>query len=293
LTVWPNVETWEGLTRLANTDVSTIAESMNGVPFLAEQSMYLPSRDGSLGGGVAASGATAPALQWYFAEGATAAPLESYLLIANPDAQRAARVRATYWRGDGASFEREFVVEPLQRYTVAVAAESFAGVPGQPLANAASVAARVTSDNGVPIVAERSVWWAANPSSGSWTEGHRSFGMPTPGTSWAFAEGEVGGPQDTDTYVLVLNASDTDGSIRVKALPESGSPVERTFPLQARARVTVSMRAAFPELLNTRFGLLVSSLGASPAPIVVERSMYTNDRVPLRTGTASAGVRLQ
>ena len=133
----------------------------------------------------------------------------------------------------------------------------------------------MTVTNDVPIIVERAMWWPGP----AWHEAHNSPGTIVTGTAWALAAGMVttaaGGW--ADTYVLVANTSGSDGDVRVTLLFEDGgAPAVRTFRVVANSRLTVNVRAEFPEALDRRFGALVESLGDAPAQIVVERALYTD-----------------
>ena len=55
------------------------------------------------------------------------------------------------------------------------------------------------------------------------------------------------------------------------------APQVRTFTVPASSRFNVDLATVFGSAVaNARMGALVESLGASPAPIVVERAIYTN-----------------
>ena len=71
-----------------------------------------------------------------------------------------------------------------------------------------------------------------------WTEAHNSPGATATGTRWALAEGEVGGPQSAETYILIANTSATAGSARVTLYFEDGTSASRTFALLPRSRRT-------------------------------------------------------
>jgi hypothetical protein len=108
------------------------------------------------------------------------------------------------------------------------------------------------------------------------------------------AEGEVGGPSGTETYVLIANTSATAGSASVTLHFEDGSTVQRVYSLQANSRSNVAVAADFPTAAGRRFGVIVESLGASPAEIVVERAMYSSvGGIVWAAGTNALGTRLQ
>jgi hypothetical protein len=113
------------------------------------------------------------------------------------------------------------------------------------------------------------------------------------GARWALAEGEVGGPQSADTYVLIANTSAFAGSARVSVFFEDGATAERVVSLAPTSRTTLGMAATFPETIGRRFATVVESVGATPAQIVVERAMYTSPGgVTWAAGTNALATRL-
>ncbi len=89
----------------------------------------------------------------------------------------------------------------------------------------------------------------------------------------ALAEGESGGPLNTQTYVLIANPTDSSASVRVTVLSESGAPETQTYTVGANSRFNIALGAPgfFPSAAGTRVGLLVES---TDVPVVVERAMY-------------------
>jgi hypothetical protein len=146
----------------------------------------------------------------------------------------------------------------------------------------------VRSVNGVPILAERSVWWPGTPD--QWYEAHVSAATATTGTLWGMADGEAGGPFGTDTFVLIANTAPTPARIRTTLLFEDGSSAVREQVVDATRRETIWINnAGFADTSSgapvdftqrPRFGVLVESIPdpvagiAQPTPVVVERAMY-------------------
>ena len=199
---------------------------------------------------------------WFFAEGATGAFFDEYILLANPSSTPAL-VQVDYLLPDGTVIPRAYELAPESRRTVWVDVE-------HPWLSDTAVSARLHSLNGVPFVAERSMWWA----DGGWYEAHNSPGAVETGTRWLVSAGEVGGPQHFSTYVLLANTSAFAGQARVTVLLEGGGTLERTVALAPNSRFNVDVAALFPETADRRFGTLVESLGADPAELVVEWSIY-------------------
>jgi hypothetical protein len=254
--------------------------------------MYMTSAGGQVyGAGHESAGVTAPALSWFLAEGATGSFFDMFILIANPDPVNAATVDVSYLLSNGSTVAKTYPVAPNGRRTIYVDNEDFPG--GKLLANA-TLSTVLTSTNGVPIVVERAMWWPGG-ALGPWYEGHNSPGATTTGTAWALADGEVGGPAGASTYVLVANTGSAAGTIRVTVFVEGGGSDARTFPVAARSRFNVDIGTVFgAAVANSRMGILVESLGTTPAPIVIERAMYTNAGGRLwAAGTNALGTRLQ
>ena len=283
-TVWVNQEEFPGLGKaLASADVSAVIEVANGQPIIVERSMYLNLPGQTFGAGHESAGITAPATQWFLAEGATGAYFDLFVLIANPSAT-AAEIEATYLLPDGTTISRPHTVAGNSRYNIWVDFEDAR------LANTAvSTTIRVT--NAVPVIVERSMWWPGT--SATWAEAHNAPGATATATRWALAEGEVGGTRGVETYILIANTSPQTGDVKVTLLFEDGTMAERTFAVAGNSRFNVDPRSEFGAAADRRFGALVESVGATPAQLVVERAMYW-DAAGQRwaAGTAALGTRL-
>lgn len=118
------------------------------------------------------------------------------------------------------------------------------------------------------------MWWPGPAA--TWREAHNSPGATATGTKWALAEGQVGGPNAAETYILIANTSAFAGSAKVTLLFEDGTTSEQTFALNPNSRFNVAVASTFPAAAGKRFGAIVESGGTTPAQIVVERAMYSN-----------------
>jgi uncharacterized repeat protein (TIGR01451 family) len=267
---------------LDETDVSAMITA--DVPVIVERAMYLNSGGLLFGAGHESAGVTATATNWFLAEGATGTFFDLFILIANPNGV-AAEVTATYLLPDGTTVVRPYVVAPNSRFNIWVDFE------GGPLADTA-VSATITATNGVGILVERAMWWPTEPA--QWFEAHNSFGTTATGTRWALAEGEVGGANATETYILIANTSHFAGSATVTLLFEDGTTTAESFTLPANSRVNVAVAVDIPEANGRRFGAIVESTGGPPAQIVVERAMYSNSGETIwAAGTNAVATRLQ
>ena len=288
--IWVDEEgrTDPALAALATAELSAIIESTNGVPIIAERAMYLNRQGQALGAGHESAGVTAPSTQWFLAEGATGNYFDLFILIANPQAAEAT-VQADFLLSSGQVITKTYQVAGNSRFNIWVDEADAA------LADAA-LSTRITSTNGVPIIVERSMWWPG-PTSDTWQEAHNSPGETTTGTRWAVAEGEVGRPRETETYVLVANTSPVAGTIRATVLFEDGTaPIAREYAVNANARFNIAPAADefFPETRGKRFGMIVESIGGAPVQIVVERAMYSDaGGVNWAAGTNALATKLQ
>ena len=271
--VWVNLEEFAGQGKaLAAADVSAIIEVTNGVPIIVERAMYLTRPGLPFSAGHASAAIADPATEWFLAEGATGTYFDLFVLVANPSSTDAP-IDVRYLLADGRTFTKRHVVPAASRFTIWVDQEDIGGV--KVLADVA-VSTTVTSVDDVPLIVERAMWWPG-PTAATWYEAHNSPGATQTGLAWALADGELGGPTDADTYVLIANTSPTAGEALVTVLPEDGSPtLTRTFPLLPSSRANVSLRDDFTDVLGKRFGILVESVGTAPAALVVERALYSD-----------------
>jgi hypothetical protein len=274
-TIWVNGED----AGLAAVDISGIVSSLDAAsPIIVERAMYLDAADQLYAAGAVSAGVTAPATDWFFAEGATAEPFDLYLLVANPG-DVAAHVTVTYLLIDGRTLTRKHTVDPRSRFTIWVDAVADEDDPAFTLASEA-LSMSVTSD--VPILAERAMWWPAGGR--GWREAHSSAGTTGTGTAWAVAGGEQGGTRNAQTYVLVSNTSAFAGRVRLTLLPEQGPRATYEVDVPASSRTNLWMGGTTQSALTpfggltagTKFGVVIESLPgpAGTARIVVERAVY-------------------
>jgi uncharacterized repeat protein (TIGR01451 family) len=268
---------------LAETDVSAAIRTTNAVPIIVERAMYFTRPDQVYAGGHESAGVTAPQTRWFLAEGATGSFFNMFILLANPSPDPAT-VQMDYLLTSGQTVTRTHTVGASNRLTLNVALEA-------PELGSANMSTVVTSTNNVPIVVERAMWW---PAPGfNWQEGHNSPGEIVTGPRWAMGEGETGGAQGTQTYVLIANTSAFAGSARVTLLFEDGTTTQKVFALPATSRTNISVQVEFPAAADRRFGALVESLGTTPAELVVERAMYANaNGIVFAAGTDALATRL-
>ena len=272
---------------LASTDVSGVITATQ--PIIVERAMYLDRPGQPFVAGHESAGVTATSTSWFLAEGATGAFFEMFVLIANPN-PTAANVTVDYLLTSGSVLTKSYAVAANSRFTIWVDEEQFPSLSGNRALASVSCSMRVRSTNAVPIIVERAMWWPQP----NWHEAHNAPGTTVTGTRWALAGGEVGGPGSLQTFVLVANTSATAGQARVTIYFEDGTSAQSTISLLANSRTNVSIADTFPSSNGRRFGIIVDSLGGTPAQLVVERAMYSNaGGVTWSAGTAAVATRLQ
>jgi hypothetical protein len=249
-------------------------------PGMAERAMYF-GRRALCDGGHEPAGATAPATDWFLAEGATGAFFETFVLVANPS-NEAADLTMTFLPEGGASVTRTYRVPANGRLTVNIERED------PSLADISAVGTRLTST--VPVVVERSQYWPWSPD--QWYEVHNSFGETATAMHWGLAEGRVGGGAAASrTYILLTNP-DASATVHVTMtfLREGGTPVIKAFTVAPASRLTVDVgNVQVPEITDGSFGTDI----VSDVPIAVERAMYSNaDGQFWAAGTNAAATRL-
>lgn len=265
--IWVNYEDIPGAgTALSNTDVSAVLEVIDGGPIIVERAMYAPVAGQPFGAGHAGAGVTAPALEWFLAEGATGPYWDLFVLVANPT-DLPATVEATYLLPDGTTIVRPYAVGANSRFSIWVDHED------SRLAHTA-VSTTIRSLNGVPVIVERAMWWPGD----GWHEAHCSAGATETGTKWALAAGAVDPSLGKDTYYLIANTSAWPATVRVRLHFEDGTSAERVFadlPPSSRTDVSAANHF-FLSSADRPFGAVIESLGDTPAQIVVEGAVYWN-----------------
>ncbi len=277
--------------RIAWGDVSAVITSLTPArPIIVERAMYLDSEGVMFNAGHVSAGVTAPATDWFLAEGATVGTFDMFITLANPGAV-SGTATITYMLTDGRNVVKTYPVAAGSRQTVWVNGEHDDADPTFVL-SWVSLSAKIHST--VPIIAERSMWWSAAPG-GPWHEATNVFGTTETGTQWALADGEQAGSRATDTYVLVANTSPFAADVGLTLLGEAGPISFAVSTIPASSRKTFWM-GDWTDAIGKKFGAVVLSLptAAGTAEIVVERAMYSNaNGVTWAAGTGVVATKLK
>ncbi|MDI6874021.1 NlpC/P60 family protein [Candidatus Solincola sp.] len=235
---------------------------------VAERAMYFDYGDWA-DDGHAGEGASEPSTEGYFAEGYTGQGFHTWLLMVNPnDAE--ALVEVAYLPEGRSPVTVNYSIPPRSRFTVRVN-----GVPGLP---AGSVGLSYRSLNGVPIAAERAMYFDYFGKRG----GHCSAAVENPSTRLFLAEGYTGG--GFDTWILLANPNPEAAEVEVTYLVQGGENVSERRTVPAHSRVTINARDRVP---GASFGTVIESLNG--VGVVAERAMYF-DYFGKRGGHCSAAV---
>jgi hypothetical protein len=128
---------------------------------------------------------------------------------------------------------------------------------------------------------------------GVWYEAHVALGATTTGTRWALAGAAIGGPLGDRYYALVANQAATTGQARVTAIFDDGTRDARLIDMPPTSRTTIDVASMFPQAQDRQVSLLIESIGAAPAPLVVEGAQYSSaDGRLWSAGGAMLGARL-
>jgi hypothetical protein len=224
------------------------------VPVIAERAMYRNGRREGHG----SIGTTAPAADYYLAEGTTAWGFTTYVLVQNPNPV-ANQVTLTYMTAAGPVQEPAFTMPANSRKTIRVNDLH----PGKDLST------RVHGS--MPLIAERAMYW----DSGYGEVCHDSVGLSAPHNTF-YLPGGVCQPLDNDlqqpdieTYTLVQNPNDHAVQVRLTYIDEN-LPVTATLP--ANSRKTFCMSDYFGTQ-SIGSGIIVESL-TSGDKIMAENANY-------------------
>jgi len=194
---------------------------------------------------------------WFFAEGSTQPPFDTWFLVENPTPQTAT-VTFTFFLQPSGAIARSFAVGPTSRFSL------FAN---QVIPN---VAFSTRIDSNVPVFAERAMYVSY--------DGDAVVGIPAPNKLWLFAEGAT--VQPFHTWLLLQNPNNVPAATTITYLLENGQTVTQTLVLPPISRTSIFVNEVLP---NAAF----SSRIESDQPIIVERAMY---RFPGNAATAKSGV---
>ena len=222
------------------------------LPVIPARAMYRNSRRE----GHDSIGTTAPATDYYLAEGTSAWGFTTYVLVQNPN-DEACDVTVTYMTEDGAEPQAPFPMEANSRKTIRV---------NDALPNK-DFSTQVTGTR--PIIAERAMYWTT----GTGEACHDSIGMASPHQTFYLPDGETSNGRET--WTLVQNPNSSTVSITVTYMTPTGSG-NKTFTdtIPANSRKTYNMA---DEIAGGRAAIMVKCT-TTGKKIMAERAVYWNSK---------------
>ena len=221
-----------------DTEVSTMIESDRYI--LAERAMYFYQE------GTDTVGAISPSTLWYFAEGSTASPFDTWILVQNPNTVPTTAT-LTFFKEDGSTLTHKMLIPHVSRVSLLV----------NLVLPDASFGVRIESDK--PIVAERAMYREKGKS------GLDSIGATALSKSWFMPEGNT--RPGYDTWILMLNPNDVPAIATAIYMKEGGDTTTRKYLVPERSRVSINVNLEVPDAR-------VATEIESDIPIVAERSLF-------------------
>lgn len=205
---------------------------------------------------------------WYLAEGSSAWGFDTHISIENPNTS-AVDVKITYMLPGGQSIVRQRELPAVSQTTIR---------PEDDMKFATDFSTRVECLNGLPIAVDRTMeWTGAGAQAG---EAHSSIGVNSPTTAWYLAEGCSG--YGFETWLLVQNPGDVDSTCTITYMIEGGTPKSVIKKVPGRSRQSFNMAGDI--------GAQSSAMSiSSDVPVIVERSMYRDNRREGHETVAAAG----
>lgn len=222
----------------------------DGTPFTVIGGAYgrLP-----LKGSSCSSGATAPARDWYFAEGYIDSEFIEYLVLFNPGTTEV-KARTVYHPEGHPDVTETYGLPPGSRQTISVNR-----VGGLPQSFGHAIEIHADGD----IVAQQAEYFNMAGRRG----GSAATGATAPSRSWYFSEGYTGA--FFSTYLVLFNTSSATTKCHVTYYVAGGPPYFHDFTMPAHSRGTTLVNA-LPGLNGREVSIRVDS----SEPVVAERAVY-------------------
>ena len=225
---------------------------------VAERPMYF-NYNGAWTGGSVAVGAASPAKNWYFAEGNTQEGFDQYVTVLNPGSTTAKLTFHYMVEGVG-EVPVGARVNPNTRATFKTRDQIGSGK---------NAGLFLESDQNV--VAERPMYFNYQGlASNNWTGGHDVVGTNFPAKDWYFAEGTT--RSGFEQWLTLQNPGSSDITVNAtyQLGPNQGDPVQKSYTVPARQRLTVPVNV---ELGTEKDNSVYLS---STSDFIAERPMYFN-----------------
>ncbi len=195
---------------------------------------------------------------WYFAEGSTNKPFDTWLLLQNPDPVPA-NVKITYMLPKGGQKIGYYLLKPTSRTSLYL----------NDIVPNTDVSELVESDR--YLLAERAMYFNGN--------GDDTKGAISPSNTWYFAEGSAN--QGFDTWILMQNPNTVPTHVTLTFYKEDGTTVTQKMLIPQVSRDSLMVNLVVP---SGSFGTRVEA----DQPIIAERAMYKDKKSGLDSVGATA-----
>jgi hypothetical protein len=185
---------------------------------------------------------------WFFAEGSTNKPFDTWLLLQNPDSVPA-NVKITYMLPKGGQQIGNYLLKPTSRTSLFLNSI----VPNT------DVSTMIESDR--DILAERAMYFGS--------DGHDTVGAKSPSTTWYFAEGST--RPGFDTWILMQNPNLVPATATITFFKEDGTTVTHKMLIPHVSRESLMVNLVVPDAaMGTRI--------ETDKPIIAERAVYKDKK---------------
>lgn len=206
---------------------------------------------GVFGGlGYAPTGDEVGSRSWYFAEGSTRRPYETYFVLFNPGLE-ATEARLHYAVNDTSAPSEAVQLPPLGRLAIS---------PRNLVPNA-DFGTSITADH--PIIVERSYYSTGDGLFG--TLGFTRSPDRRDSKSWYFADGNTTG--DNEMFFILSNLTSQAASVRARFFADDGRLREQSLALPSKGRLSVRANDLVP-------GQAFASRFLADQDIMIERTLY-------------------
>jgi hypothetical protein len=188
---------------------------------------------------------------WFFAEGSTNKPFDTWLLLQNPDPDPA-NVKITFMLPKGGQQIGNYVLKPTSRTSLFL----------NNIVPNSDVSTMIESDH--YLLAERAMYFNGN--------GHDTKGAITPDTTWYFAEGST--KAGFDTWILMQNPNTVPTNVTLTFFKEDGTTVTQKMLIPHVSRESLMVNLVLPD---AAFGTRI----VADQPIIAERAMYKDKKAGL------------
>jgi hypothetical protein len=257
---------WDGTSWQMMQPSSTITDELAGIAAIDTDHVYAVGWSSVFARGNSTQ--EAQNSTFYFAEGTCRPTFDPYICVQNPDGTTDANVTITYMLGTGTNITQTIVVPKSSRATVSVKSRLGSGEDA-----AHDFSAKVACTNGLPIIAERPMYFSYRSSQGVIiTGGSDVIGALQPRPTFYFAEGTC--RPNFDAYICIQNPNATASSVLISYMLGNGTNKTSSFSVGAHSRKTLAVKDTLGSGNDSAHDFSARVATTDGSSIVAERPMY-------------------